>query len=81
MRFEKDITFVINTDIFGSIKTCIKEAHPNEACGFIFGTVQEVYIKGDYKYEYYGEIFHCVESGTSKPTSFLVRSFCRFIRF
>ena len=72
MRFEKDITFTLSTDIIGSINSCIKIAHPNEACGFIFGTVQEFNIKGDYKYKYFGEKFHCIESSALNPVSFLI---------
>lgn len=74
MRFEKDITFIVSKDILGSITKCIENAHPNEACGFVFGTVREFNSKGDYKYKYYGEIFQCVESSILTPTSFLINN-------
>ena len=46
MRFEKDITFTLSTEIINSIKNCIKIAHPNEACGFVFGTIEEINLNG-----------------------------------
>jgi proteasome lid subunit RPN8/RPN11 len=72
MRFEEDIIFVLKKDIIGIISNCIKKVYPNEASGFIFGSIKEFNEKGDYKYKYYAEIFQCVSSSVLSPASFLI---------
>ncbi|MHA2288157.1 MAG: Mov34/MPN/PAD-1 family protein [Promethearchaeota archaeon] len=72
MRFEKDISFSLSKGIIGRINNCIKNFYPNEACGFMFGTVKEFNDRGDYKYKFYVEKFQCVESSILSPTSFLI---------
>jgi len=73
MRFEKDIVFNINTDIIKNIDNCIKLTFPNEASGYILGSIQEV-IKdsGDYSYNYNSVSFHCIESGVESTVSFIL---------
>jgi proteasome lid subunit RPN8/RPN11 len=72
MRFEKDIIFTINKEIISRINNCIEESYPNEACGFLFGSIREVNNHGDFKYTYYCEFFHCIESGILSPASFVL---------
>ncbi len=72
MRFENDIVFVISEDLISIFDKCIEKAHPNEACGFIFGTIQEINDNGNFKYRYYSKIFQCIESSMSSPASFLM---------
>ncbi len=72
MRFENDIVFVIDRNLISDINKCIEKAHPNEACGFIFGDIQEFNNNGDFKYKYSSEIFQCIESSISSPASFLI---------
>ena len=49
MRFEEDIIFVIRKDLISDINKSVEKAHPNEACGFIFGNIQEINNKGNFK--------------------------------
>ncbi|NVM17408.1 MAG: Mov34/MPN/PAD-1 family protein [Candidatus Lokiarchaeota archaeon] len=72
MRFERDIAFVIGRDLISNINKCIEKAYPNEACGFLFGDIQEINNKGNFKYIYYSEFFQCIESSTTSPASFLI---------
>ena len=72
MRFENDIVFVISEDLINILDNCIEKAYPNEACGFIFGNIQEINDSGNFKYLYYSEIFQCIESRMSSPASFLM---------
>jgi proteasome lid subunit RPN8/RPN11 len=74
MRFEKDIVFFISNNIVEKIDNCIKLASPNEASGFILGTIQEVNNnnKGDFNYNYYSASFHCIESRIGSTVSFLL---------
>ena len=72
MRFERDIIFIFGRKIVKDINKCIEKAYPNEACGFIFGKIQEISDKIDFKYKYYSENFQCVESSIISPASFLI---------
>lgn len=71
MKFEKDITIIIKQEIFDQLKRCVKNASPNEACGFIFGTIEQINNNGDYHYRYIGKKFECVK-GHQSPVSFLI---------
>lgn len=73
MRFEKDIVFYINSNVFKKIENCIKLTSPNEASGFIVGYVQEVNNnRGDFSYYYNSVSFHCIESNKGSRVSFLL---------
>ena len=72
MRFEKDIIFVLSKDIFGKINKCIEESAPNEACGFLFGEIDEIDNQGDFNYIYRSKLIQCIESSTTSPVSFSV---------
>ena len=72
MRFEKDIAFVLSKENISSINKCIEESYPNEACGFLFGDIQELNNHGDFKYTYDCEFFQCIESSISSPASFML---------
>jgi len=72
MRFEKDIVFVINKDLINEIDKCIAKSYPNEACGFLFGDIQEINNGSDFKYKYYGKSFQCMQSSILSPGSFLI---------
>jgi proteasome lid subunit RPN8/RPN11 len=72
MRLEKDIVFIMGRGLIRKIDKCIEKAYPNEACGFIFGDIQEINNTGDFKYMYYSKIFQCIESSKSSPVAFLL---------
>jgi len=50
MRLENDIVFVVGRGLTRKFDKCIEKAYPNEACGFIFGDIQEFNNNGDFKY-------------------------------
>ncbi len=57
------------------MKTCVKNAHPNEAFGLVLGPKpKEVLLnnKNDFQYHYFGEKFECIESSEKSPVSFLM---------
>jgi len=72
MRFEKDIIFFIDKIIINELEQCIEKATPNEACGLIFGEIQEINNDGDYKYKYYSKDFQCIGSSNKSPVAFLL---------
>jgi len=72
MRFENDIIFVFDKNIINELEQCIENATPNEACGLIFGEIQEININGDFKYRYFSNGFQCVESSNKSPVAFLL---------
>jgi len=72
MRLEKDIVFIMGRGLIRKINKCIENAYPNEACGYIFGEIQEINNNGDFKYTYHSKIFHCIESSKSSPVAFLL---------
>ena len=72
MRLEKDIVFVVGRGITKTIDKCVDKTYPNEACGFIFGDIQELNNNGDFKYTYYSKVFQCIESSKLSPVAFLL---------
>ncbi|KKL25118.1 hypothetical protein LCGC14_2408510, partial [marine sediment metagenome] len=74
MKFEIDIKIVIDQEILAKLKTCVKNASPNEACGLIFGTIKQVQITDSEKNEihYIGKQFNCIESNEKSTVSFLI---------
>ncbi|GAG79272.1 unnamed protein product, partial [marine sediment metagenome] len=72
MRFENDIIFFIDKNIFNELEQCIENATPNEACGLIFGEIQEINNNGDFKYKYYSKDFQCIASSNKSPVAFLL---------
>ena len=72
MRFENDIIFFIDKFIINELEQCIENTTPNEACGLIFGEIQEINNNGDFKYKYYSMNFQCMESSNKSPVAFLL---------
>jgi len=72
MRLEKDIVFVVGRGLTKKINECIEKAYPNEACGFMFGDIQEYNNNDDFKYTYYSKVFQCIESSKLSPVAFLL---------
>lgn len=74
MEFEKDIKIIVVSDIFEKLKTCVKRASPNEACGLIFGIIKEVKDGEDFEYHYIGQMFECIESSNKSTMAFLMNN-------
>ncbi|MFX1274160.1 MAG: Mov34/MPN/PAD-1 family protein [Promethearchaeota archaeon] len=74
MKFESYIKIVINQQILTKLKTCVKNARPNEACGLIFGDIKQVQSPDSEVYEIYyiGKQFNCIESNKKSPVAFLI---------
>jgi len=73
MRFEKDIILQINGEIRNQLITCVKKATPNEACGLIFGSINQIKNpkkENDYFYQYEAKRFECIESDHKSPIAF-----------
>lgn len=82
MKFEKDIILFINKNLFEEIKYCVENASPNEACGLIFGKIQEQQkpnCEDEYSYYYYGYNFECIESSYKSPIAFLMDDYMKLI--
>ncbi|MFX0073176.1 MAG: Mov34/MPN/PAD-1 family protein [Candidatus Hermodarchaeota archaeon] len=75
MKYEKDMVLFIDHEIYNKMKECVKRANPNEACGLLFGTSEEIKnpkIKDDFFYHYLGKRFECIQSDKKSPVSFLI---------
>jgi proteasome lid subunit RPN8/RPN11 len=74
MKFEKDIIIILPQDIAKDLKKCVKNANPNEACGLIFGDINEFRVDEGYQYHYIAQKFECFESDKKSPVSFLIEN-------
>lgn len=72
MEFQKDIKIIINEEIFEKLVLCVKNASPFEACGLIFGEIEEVKVEEGFQYHYIGQMFECIESTKKSTVSFLI---------
>ena len=80
LKFEEDITLFINQDIYKKIEQCIDKAYPNEACGLIYGKIEEIKkinFEDDYSYYYYAKKFECIESSFESPVAFLMDDYLK----
>ena len=77
MKYQKDIVFYIDPEIYGNMKGCVQNASPNEAFGLILGPQPKEIIldnPGKYQYHYFGEIIECIRSDQSSPVKFLMEN-------
>jgi len=74
MRFENDIIFFFDKILINELEQCIEKATPNEACGLIFGEIQQINNNGDFKYKYYSKDFQCIDSSNKSPIAFLLNN-------
>jgi len=72
MKFQKDIKIIITEEIFEKLSLCVKNASPYEACGLIFGEIEEVKVEAGFQYHYIGQMFECIESTKKSTVSFLI---------
>ena len=57
MKLLEDIKFIIDDEIFKKLTTCVKNASPYEACGLIFGEINEKKVEDGFQYHYLGQRF------------------------
>ncbi|TFG08391.1 MAG: hypothetical protein EU539_02490 [Promethearchaeota archaeon] len=77
MRFEKDMVIFIPEKIFEEMKSCVDSASPNEACGLLFGVLNQIKnpeIENDFFYHYHIKKFECIESDQKSTVSFLINN-------
>ncbi|MFW9972053.1 MAG: Mov34/MPN/PAD-1 family protein [Candidatus Odinarchaeota archaeon] len=75
MKYEKDIILFVDNKIFEEIKQCVEQASPNEACGLVFGDIEESKNENnenEYSYYYNAYKFECIESSHKSPIAFLI---------
>jgi len=72
MKLLEDIKFIIDDEIFKKLTTCVKNASPYEACGLIFGEINEKKIEDGFQYHYLGQRFECIESTNKSTVAFLI---------
>ena len=72
MKIHKDIKIIINEEIFEKLVLCVKNASPYEACGLIFGEIEEVKVEEGFQYHYIGQMFECIESTKKSTVAFLI---------
>ncbi len=77
MKFQKDIIFYINPEIYENLKVCVQNASPNEAFGLVLGPQpKEIALNNpdEFQYHYFAEILECVKSDQSSPVNFLMEN-------
>jgi proteasome lid subunit RPN8/RPN11 len=82
MKYEKDIILFIDEEILEDIINCVEKASPNEACGLIFGKIEELKIpnrENEYSYNYYTYKFECIESSHKNPVAFLMDDYEKLV--
>lgn len=65
---------VINQEIFEQLKLCVINAKPNEACGLIFGDIEQGKVAESFQYLYYTKKFDCIEPDKKSPVKFLIKN-------
>lgn len=83
MKYEKDIILFIDEEFLNRIKQCVKNASPNEACGLIFGQInehQKPNSDDEYSYYYNAYKFECIESSHKSPVAFLIDDYSKLIK-
>ncbi|MFX1379166.1 MAG: Mov34/MPN/PAD-1 family protein [Promethearchaeota archaeon] len=82
MKHEKDIILFIDKKIHEAILKCVERASPNEACGLIFGKIQEIRMsdsENHYSYYYNSYKFECIESSHKSPVAFLMDDYKKLL--
>lgn len=77
MKFEKNLIFFINQEIFEKLKKCVLKASPNESFGLILGSKPlEIPLEnpGEFQYHFTAEVFECIESDESSPVHFMTEN-------
>ena len=78
MKYQNDIILFLDKNVLEDIIRCVENASPNEACGLIFGKIEEKKIPGkdnEYSYHYNTHKFECIESLYKNPIAFLMNDY------
>ena len=65
---------MLNSSIVEKLRNCVDLASPNECCGLIFGSIEEISLNNDYSYHYNGKRARCIPSDEKTPISFLMKN-------
>ncbi|MFX0076377.1 MAG: Mov34/MPN/PAD-1 family protein [Candidatus Hermodarchaeota archaeon] len=82
MKYEKDLILYLDEKVLADIIKCVENASPNEACGLLFGKIQEIKIpdrEEEFSYYYNAFKFECVESLNKNPIAFLMDDYIRLV--
>ena len=74
---QTDISLFMKKELLNELKKCVQDAHPNEACGIIFGSITQIPNKekeNDYYYHYTASNFSCIESDKRSMVAFLIEN-------
>ncbi len=75
MKVQEDIIFRIPKEVYSKAIDCVNIAYPYEACALIFGNKEEIKIaENNYRYEYTGRKFICIESDKKSSIAFLIKN-------
>lgn len=77
IKIEKDIKLVLSNKIFEKLRDCVNKSLPNEACGIIFGEINQIRKKiycDDFEYHYKANNFECIQSDNKSMASFLIEN-------
>ena len=67
MKFQKDIIFDINPEIYRKLKVCVQDASPNEAFGLILGPQpKEIILDNPGEFQSYSPDTSCLFLQTPK---------------
>ncbi len=72
MKLLEDIKFIIDDKILKKLTKCVKNASPYEACGLIFGEINEKKVEDGFQYHYLGQRFECIKSTNKSTVAFLI---------
>jgi proteasome lid subunit RPN8/RPN11 len=78
MKYEKDLILYLDEKLLKDIITCVENASPNEACGLLFGKIEELKIpdrENEFFYHYNAYSFECIESRNKNPIAFLMNDY------
>jgi len=72
IKYEEDIILFLNSETLEQFKMCVNKARPNEACGLVFGEINENRVSGGFQYHYFAKKFNCIESSKKSSVEFLI---------
>jgi proteasome lid subunit RPN8/RPN11 len=73
----EDIKLFLTTNLIKKLKSCVQEVYPNEACGILFGKINQIKndkVEDDYFYHYIAKDFNCIKSDQKSMVSFLIEN-------